>query len=184
RNDRGPDIPEIFAKMGRAGENWSRVWMDHWDGKNLDWPAPGRSGELDVDVARRWDSIVDAAERSGIYFQMVLQHHGQYSSRVNPSSVENPWNRKNGGFLDTPEQFFTDARARALTKAKYRYIVARWGYSPHVLAWELFNEVQFTDAMGHGQRDAVVGWHRDMAAYLRAQDPNYLLVTTSYDTSR
>jgi hypothetical protein len=35
---------------------------------------------------------------------------------------------------------------KGLTKAKYRYIIARWGYSPSILAWELFNEVQYTDA--------------------------------------
>jgi hypothetical protein len=27
----------IFPKMGAVGENWSRVWMAHWAGANLDW---------------------------------------------------------------------------------------------------------------------------------------------------
>ena len=37
----GHNVTNIFWKMGAAHENWSRVWMDHWDGKNLDWPASG-----------------------------------------------------------------------------------------------------------------------------------------------
>src|SRR5690606_29016805 len=102
-------------------------------------------GELDRQVARRWDAVVDAAEEHGVYFQFVLQYHGQVSTSVNPNSHENPWNAANGGWLESPSHFFTDERARRLTRQKYRYIVARWGYSPSIMAWELFNEVELTD---------------------------------------
>ena len=174
-----PDIPVLFDKMGAVKENWSRVWMNHWDGKNLDWPLRGKLGDLNLDVARRWDEIVRAASRNGIYFQMTLQHHGQYSSTTNPNWNDNPYNTRNGGFLDTPEEFFTNSRARALTKRKLRYAVARWGYAPSILAWELFNEVQFTDAAKQKKWDDIAAWHREMAAFLRAQDPYHHLITTS-----
>ena len=174
------DVADFFAKMGAAGENWSRVWMCHWDGKNLDWPRPKEGeGYLSLTAARRWDSIVEAAEKNGIYFQLTLQHHGQYATMVDPNWSENPWNRKNGGFLDTPEQFFTDEHAKALTKAKYRYIIARYGYSPNIMAWELFNEVEGTDAGRKQQYAPIAAWHKEMAAFLRAQDPNHHLITTS-----
>ena len=90
---------------------------------------------------------------------MTLQHHGQYSTTVDPNWPQNPFNTANGGFLSDPKQFFTDTTAKALTKRKYRYIVARWGYSPAVMAWELFNEVQFTDAAQNGQWANVAAWH-------------------------
>lgn len=178
-----PDIPTQFTKMKAAGENWSRVWMNHWDNKNLDWPT-GRKvapGTLDLEVAKSWDRIVEAAEANGIRFQMTFQHHGQYSTAVNPNWGENPWNAANGGFLAKPEDFFTDARATAYTKAKYRYIIARWGYSPAVLAWELFNEVQFTDAARQKRHADIAAWHKAMAAFLRQQDPQRHLVTSSSD---
>jgi len=176
------DIASIFEKMGRAGENWSRVWMCHWDGKNLDWPSGNKKlepGTLDLEVAKRWDEIVEAAEKYGIYFQMVLQHHGQYSTKVNPNWDSNPWNQKNGGFLATPDEFFSNPRAIAATKAKYRYIIARWGYSPNIMAWELFNEVEWTDAMAHKHVGEVAAWHNLMADFLRQQDPYRHLITTS-----
>lgn len=176
------DIAAIFAKMGQAGENWSRVWMCHWDGKNLDWPSGNKKlepGTFDLEAAKRWDEIVEAAERHGIYFQMVLQHHGQYSTKVNPNWDSNPWNQKNGGFLATPDEFFSNPRAIAATRAKYRYIVARWGYSPNIMAWELFNEVEWTDAMAHKHVGEVAAWHNGMAEFLRQQDPYKRLITTS-----
>ena len=242
RSDGLPDTPDLFVKMHDAGENWSRVWMTYWDGKNLDWPqpapvkpaavktddktnaqasdktkdapasdarvakdssgaadksaaaatvaaapAPVKLGDIDLNAAKKWDAIVAGAEKNGIYFQMVLQHHGQYASKdgfknssgVNPNWEENPYNVKNGGFLKSPDEFFTNPQARALTKRKLYYIMSRWGYSPSILAYELFNEVQFTDA-GKGKLDDQIAlWHREMALFLRQFDGYRHLITTS-----
>jgi hypothetical protein len=174
------NVVNLMAKLGAAHENWTRIWMDHWDGKNLDWPKVGSSfGTLSLTVARKWDAIVNAAEQSGVSFQMTLQHHGQYSSTVDPNWPQNPYNTANGGFLSDPKLFFTDATAKALTKRKLRYAVARWGYSPAVMAWELFNEVQFTDAAQNGQWANVASWHDEMAQFIRTQDTYHHLITTS-----
>ena len=178
------DIEGRLEKMGRAGENWSRIWMNHWDGKNLDWIQGQKvePGTLSLEVAKRWDQIVDAAEKSGIYFQLALQHHGQYSTKTDANWDINPWNKKNGGFLATPEEFFTSSQAIALTKNKIRYIIARWGYSPNILAWELFNEVEWTDSWARKHADEVAAWHNGMAKFIREQDPYKHLVTTSSTT--
>ncbi|WP_157947562.1 DUF5060 domain-containing protein [Abditibacterium utsteinense] len=179
-----PDYPVWFSRFKASGQNWSRIWMNHWDGKNLDWGNAGKSvelGQIDLGVARRWDGIVASAQQNGVYFQLVLQHHGQYSSKVNPNWADNPYNAKNGGFLQNPQEFFTDARAKELTKRKLRYSVARFGYSPAILAWELFNEVQFTDAAQAKNWDIVAAWHREMSDFLRSQDVYNHLITTSSD---
>ncbi len=185
------ELPEILKKMGSSGENWSRIWMNHWDGKNLDWNADKAKkiapGQIDLDIAKKWDGIVDAAGKSKVYFQLTLQHHGQYSSQKgykysnnnNANWEDNPWNVKNGGFLQNPEDFFTDIKARKLTKRKLYYIVARWGYSPSILAWELFNEVEGTDAGSGKQWQDIAMWHREMALFLRQFDGYHHLITTS-----
>lgn len=170
-----------FEKMGKVGENWSRVWITHFFGMNPDWPKVKQTspGQLDLDTLKKWDAVVDAAEKNGIYFQLVLQHHGQVSTRVNPNWDDNPWNKKNGGFLSTPDEFFSNPRAIALTKAKYRYLVARYGCSPNILSWEIFNEVEWSDAVFHKHTDEVSAWHNEMAAFLRQQDPYRHLITSS-----
>lgn len=177
-----------FAKLHQAGLNWSRLWMCNWGGTNLDWASDDNApsppiGTLSLRVATFWDSIVESAEDNSISFQMVLQHHGQWNTGANSNWATNPWNVTNGGFLKSPKDFFSDAKARALTKVKYRYIVARWGYSPSILAWELFNEVMWTDARAGSPADnaAVAAWHAEMADFLRALDPQHHLVTTSDD---
>ncbi len=170
-------IAKDFVKMHAAGENWSRVWMTAWDGRNLMWAV--KPGEIDLKAAAKWDDIVDAAALNHIYFQMTTQYHGQYSSTVNPNWDQNPWNVKNGGFLQTPQQFFTNPRAIALTKRVLYYTIARWGYSPNIMAFELFNEVQWTDAFkAHNYAD-IAAWHETMADFIKKHDPYRHLITTS-----
>lgn len=180
---KGPDYPVYFADMAQAHMNWARVWMTFWDGKALEW-SPDKTknpkrGYLLMDAAKRWDMVFDNAAKNGIYVQMVLQHHGQYTAKTDSNWQDNPFNVAHGGFLEKPDDFFTNAEAAKLTKAKYRYIVARWGYSTHLLSYELFNEVQnIGEANTHFQD--VVNWHKEMAAYIRSIDVSHHLITTSY----
>ncbi|WP_404421537.1 hypothetical protein [Nibricoccus sp. IMCC34717] len=178
----------VFPAFSSEGLNWARLWMAHWSSMNLDWAPNGqtspRPGTLDLQVAASWDEIVQAAERAEVVFQLVLQHHGQVSLSVNPNWEQNPWREgAPGGFLKAPQEFFTNARARELTKRKYRYIVARWGYSPAIMAWELFNEVHNAESLRQSPPATadVAAWHAEMAAYLRSIDPENHLVTTSVD---
>lgn len=177
---------KYLREFQQRGLNWTRIWMAHWANLNLDW-APTKAppipvGTLSSEVAAKWDQILSGAEEAGVYVQVVLQHHGQFATLVDPNWTANPWNVANpGGFLKAPSEFFTSDEARRLTKSKYRYIVARWGYSPAVLCWELFNEVQNTDAIRLEHSDAIVAaWHSDLAAYLRSVDAYHHLVATSF----
>ncbi len=179
-----------FSFMANAGENWSRLWMCSYGSNNgllLEGSSKisssyfGGVGKLSLQIAQRLDGVVELAEQNGIAFQLVLQHHGQFSTTTNSDWAANPYNLANtadGGFLDTPEKFFTDARAIQLAKNKYRYIVSRWGYSPSIFAWELFNEVQYTNGWSSSQ-SSVVNWHQTMSQYIRQVDPFDHLITTS-----
>lgn len=177
----GHNVTNVLLKMGAAHENWARVWMSAFATPgNLDWPKVSNTfGTLSLTIATNWDMVVSSAEQAGVRFQMTLHHHGEYSTTVNPNWPQNPYNTANGGFLSNPVQFFTNSMAKDLTKRKLRYAVARWGYSTSVMAWELFNEVQFTDAGQTGQWGIVQSWHDEMATFLRSQDPYHHLITTS-----
>ncbi|HEY5551603.1 MAG TPA: hypothetical protein VIK52_06935, partial [Opitutaceae bacterium] len=181
-----PYYKRALSEFQREGLNWMRIWMAHWGRLNLDWrndadPPQPKGSPIAADVAESWDRIVAAAEESGVYIQMVLQHHGQYSTRVNSNWDANPWNAANlPGALQKPGDFFISPDAIAATTRKYRYIVARWGYSPAIMAWELFNEVHWVDAISLDNNEAAVArWHATMAVRLRQFDTYRHLVTTS-----
>ncbi len=191
-NENGTDQWEdTFASMGSVGENWVRIWMTHfYQGTVLEWRSNKQYydgvGILSLPIAWKLDRIVESCEQNGISMQLTLQHHGQFSTNVNPNWNDNPYNivhaATDGGFLDDPADFFTDEEARRITKYKYRYIIARWGYSSAILTWELFNEVQYTNGW-ENNRASVVDWHNEMASYIKSVDSFDHLVTTSSDKS-
>jgi hypothetical protein len=169
------DYDEWFSAMSKAGENITRIWMAPW-AFGIEWR---KLGYYDLAEAWRLDYVVRKAEEEGIYIILCLMNHGQLQSGgLTGQWNENPYNVKNGGSLSKPEDFWTDENAMDLFKRRLRYIVDRWGYSTHILAWELWNEVELTDNYDFG---VVAKWHEEIAEYMRKIDPYKHLITTSSD---
>ena len=188
---------QLFTSLDAAGENWSRVWMTDFNRSALEWSAGHWSnlysgvGRYSLASAWRMDEILVSAERHGVYIQLVLNDHGQFSTFTNARWHENPYSSDNGGPVPaaSPHLFFSDATARELHERRLRYLVARYGAFANVLSWELFNEVQFigtsaTNMYGDpAVRAAVVAWHEEMGSTLHALDPQDHLVSTSSQPS-
>lgn len=167
-------------ECAEAGMNWIRIWMCSWGMTELTWtPWNNRYHgyrQYDMVIAQEIDGIFREAEKRGIYIQWVINHHGQYSKQTNPIWNENPFNIANGGFLREPPEFFTSEEAKHHYRNRLRYLVARWGYSTHLMAWEFWNEVNLTSGFDF---PTVKEWHEEMSQYLRGIDPYGHLQTTS-----
>jgi hypothetical protein len=174
------DFRRWLDDLSGHGGNYIRTWMSLW-GFAIEWEHLGNySGRQHR--ALQLDQVLEHARQRGVYVQLVLNNHGQVSTRVNPQWDDNPYNMANGGPCRNTWDFFTDSTARKLFKRRLRYIVARWGYAPNILAWELFNEVDLTDDYGQHAGD-IARWHEDMAAELVHLDVNRHLITTSLSGS-
>ncbi|MBN1563644.1 MAG: DUF5060 domain-containing protein, partial [Anaerolineae bacterium] len=170
-------------ELSAAGANYARL--------NLDAPwfigleNQGSLGNYDAAQAAAWrlDTILHMAETRGIYLQLVLIWHQLYTTtpetNVNrPDAAldwtDNPYHVGNDGTLAVPSAMFTDEEVTRLLKQRIRYSVARWGYSPHVFAWELIDEL---DAI-EGYTPTTAGpWLVDLTGYLRNIDPYHHLIT-------
>ncbi len=170
-----------LGKLADNGGNFFRNWQCHW-GWGLEWRTGGGYQGLkryQQNNSFYLDWMFDYCNENGLYVMYCLQHHGQVSSQVNPNWSESPYNAANGGPCANTWDFFTNPAAKAIAKNRYRYVLARWGYARSVMAWELFNEVDWTDQFDQRSTD-VANWHIEMAAYLKETDPYGHLVTTSY----
>ncbi|HOL67436.1 MAG TPA: hypothetical protein PKX93_08280, partial [bacterium] len=175
---------KIFQQMKQSGQNFCEVWMANWFAA-LEWieNRPGYRGAGFYNLRHAWklDRLLELAETNGIYLQIVLINHGQLSTYCDEEWPDHPYNEKNGGFLKKPEEFFTDTRAEQLMRRKFRYIVARWSYSPNIFGWVLLNEINLTGS----RRDfylspAVTTWYERLAGYLKKIDPYHHLVSAHY----
>jgi hypothetical protein len=98
---------------------------------------------------------------------------------VNPEWDGNPYNAANGGPCASPADFATNEMARQLFQRRLRYIAARWAYSPSLMAWEWWNEADWTPISD----PQMAGWIQEMTPVLRQFDPYHHLISTSYAQS-
>jgi hypothetical protein len=167
---------EWLDELAGTGANFVRLWMPSW-AFGIEWNDTGL-GDYTLRLHRAWqlDHVLAEAEERGIQVELALLNHGAYSTAFNSEWDANPYNALNGGPITSPEQFFTNAAAKALFKQRLRYIVARWGAATNLMAWEFWNEVDLTDRF---DGPVVAAWHREMSAFVRLLDPYDHLISSS-----
>lgn len=173
------DYERWLDKLAANGCNWARLWIGPQDLFALE--TPGGLGRCNQPNAWRLDYVTELAEHRGIRLMFCLESFN--SLRASPSYPlweQCPYNAANGGPCYLPEEFFTHPEARRLFRQRLRYITARWGYSTHVFAWELWNEVDIIEEYVSAE---VTPWHAEMARFLARLDPNKHLVSTSFANS-
>lgn len=174
------NFEHYFKKLNAVGCNFVRIWMCPWN-LYLEWAEPGL-GKYNLQNAAQLDSVLSLAEKYDIYIMLCFDYHGVVQKQQGYFHEnkwnENPYNQKNGGPCKTQSDFFSSPIAKKCYKNRLNYIVARYAFSPHIFAWEFWNEVDLTA----GKLEDIITWHREMAAYLREIDPYKHLITTSFSS--
>ncbi len=184
------DYGQIITNLANGKANFVRYWQVPFNKQALEWKNDGYTGGLGVysqQAAAMQDSMINLAKDKNIRLQLTLLQHGMFSETVNSNWADNPYNVALGGPLSKSEEFFYNTTAKQYTKKLLRYVVARWGYSSQVFAWELFNEVQFTGNFPNqtsAWKTGVITWHDEMSKYLKSIDPFKHIVTTSADDNQ
>ncbi|WP_285058638.1 DUF5060 domain-containing protein [Pedobacter ginsengisoli] len=164
----------LLPRLVKNGGNYFRTWICSWN-LPLDWKNginnhryQNSEEYFNPSAVRKMDRLVNLSDSLGLFMMLTLGQgthdakHGRYA-------------------VSTPE-FFVNEQAKAQYKNRLRFIVARWGYSPAIGAWEFFNEidnVQFRNAGNPIPAQHIVQWHDEMSTYLKQIDPYQHLVTTS-----
>lgn len=184
--ERWPQTSRVYERYFKAmrtqGANSVEIWLAAWS-LGLEWTPEWRGyhgiGQYNLMHAWELDQVVEAAEQQGIAINLVIHNHGKFAARVDREWDHNPFNIACGGYLESPDEFFTDPRARRDFANLMRYTVARWGHSPAILAWQLWSELNLAGEQGNTQLNPdVVTWHRDAARDIRALDPYGHLIAT------
>ena len=134
---------------------------------------PGASWEI--------DRVYEKAEHLGIMLMHCFLEGNSYAHKVAKPELRNRYNAMltmNGGPCASPFDFWSNPEADRFMKQQLRYAIARWGYSPNLMAWELANEVEDHDSGGR-ELPELTRWHQDQARFIKSTDPVSHLVTTS-----
>lgn len=175
-----------FESLSRAGGSYARIYVDVPWFIGLEW---GEAGSYRQEDAARLDALLELAAEYGIGVQLVLLwHQGVTTYTGSPVLVpeeparpdasadwdNHPYNVAQGGALSGPGVFFFDNNALRLFRQRLRYIVARYGDSPQIFAWEIIDQI---DRTANFTPDVADRWLREMAGYVRQIDPYQHLIT-------
>jgi len=175
---------EYFPAFHQAGLGYVRTWMCAW-WAGIEWSDKYDSrydnlGRYCMYNAWRLDRAMDLAEQNDLFVELTLNSHGQLRRDKFDAEWEyNPYSAANGGPCLTPSLVWSNPTAKEYFRRRYRYVVARWGYSQHLMAFDLWNEIDLIDGYGQLSPD-VAAWHKEMSEYLRSIDPWRHLITTHY----
>lgn len=170
-----------FIKMAENKENYTRVWTI---GKlGVEWE---KIGVYNLENSYKYDYIMELARKKGIYILFCFHWLRNLSGIVNyggrheevPPVLEggSPFSIDKGGPCKNMSEVFTLPEAKKYHKRLIRYMVARWGYSTSILAWEFWNEIHCVEEYNPKN---IRMWTKEMAQYLRGIDPWKHLITIS-----
>ncbi|HAM11395.1 MAG: hypothetical protein A2X04_12245 [Bacteroidetes bacterium GWF2_41_9] len=160
---------KIYPRFAETGGNYNRLFIMSGDldlGEEIRPSAgPDRGlGKINLDASWKLDRVIEMGEMLGIYHQMCMTN--QYN--FNLGWKYNVFNKENGGILESPKEYFTSEESMKYLEKRFRYVIARWGYSTAVFSWNLWNEYS---AQPGFEVNAAVAWHQRMARYISLIDP-------------
>jgi len=158
-----------FTKLEKNGCNLTRTWLCSWS-----FPIEYKEiGEYNQTSSEKLDKLIKLAAKRDIYMILCLDTYGSFMAEKGSWGENrwgtNPYNKKNGGPCENPEDFFTNPEAKKHYKDRIKYIISRWSYSPNIIAFELINEYNVPEE-----------WAREMSEYIKSINPHGQFVTISF----
>jgi hypothetical protein len=150
----------LFNAMQAAGENFV-VW----------WPLYSNSlisnsyDDYAVPNMKIVDLVVQDAQAKGIFLVFTIWDHPNLRGEGHAWGAGR-WSSNGFSKLSDIDAFFTAPEPWAWQENLYRYVIARWGYSPAIGMWQTVSEVNGTNS--YDQTDP---WHEKVNAYFVAHDP-------------
>lgn len=181
-----------FSQDGQPGMFYSRnvaayFWEDY--GTLLDWSVYGgtrvirfglvnnlafggypytNTGELNEEVVRNFESLLDDAEAHGIYVFMWFTGWGDWNTTGQTDWASNPFNAAVGGPAQNPTEVFqAGTPANTMWFEFVSRLVTRWQDRDNILAWEVLGEANLIQGITEAQGIAFV---EHMAQVIHAAD--------------
>jgi hypothetical protein len=150
----------LFNDMKKAGENYV-VWWPLYSNS----PISSSYDDYSIPSMKVIDAVVADAQKKGIFLVFTIWDHPELRDSTHAWGAGN-WDRNGFHLLGDINSFFTSEEAWAWQENFYRYIIARWGYSPAIGMWQTVSEINGTNS--YSQTDP---WHKKVNDYFVANDP-------------
>jgi hypothetical protein len=155
-----PSVERHLTYLKESGVTCLRLMLEYCHGEHRYLERP--LGRFVPAMVRFWDDLFALCERVGLHLLLTPLDTFFTWQRWN----KHPYNHANGGPCASPTQLLSCRRTREAIKARLAFATERWGASPALFAWDLWNEMH--PAMGEHRSDCFADYIDDVAPFLRA----------------
>jgi hypothetical protein len=159
----------LFDGMRQGRENYV-VW---WPQYSMS-PVSNSYDQYSLNNLGTIDVIVKDAQAKGILLVFTVWDHPSLRDSTH-SLGGGRWESNGFSKLGDTEFFFNDPEGWDWQANLYRYMIARWGYSPAIGMWQTVSEINLTSA-----RDRLDPWHAKVNAFFVENDPYRHPTTASF----
>ncbi|RZM10744.1 MAG: hypothetical protein EOP67_68020, partial [Sphingomonas sp.] len=161
-----PAVERHLEWLKAHGVTCIRLMLEycHHEHRYLEKPV----GRFVPNMVRLWDDLFALLERVGM--RVLLTPYDTFFMWIRWR--DHPYNRKNGGPCARRSEWLTCPTMREAIRARFAFATDRWGGSPALFAWDLWNEmhpahggddpataVPFIDDIGRWLRDYEIQRH-------------------------
>lgn len=149
-----------MREMVEGGENFE-MWWPQWTFNFIQNDYDNyQTAQLEL-----IDLVVREAEANNITLAYTIWIHQLLRTNDHPWG-KGLWNSNGFDKLVELEDFWNDPESRAWQENYYRYIIARWSYSPAIAMWQTVTEINGTESYENTDT-----WHEYLNAYFQEHDP-------------
>jgi mannan endo-1,4-beta-mannosidase len=161
RRDRGA-VEDHLLWLRDHGVTCIRVMLEYCQSEHRYFERP--VGRFAPNMVQFWDDLFTLLEKVGLrvllttydtFFMWIRWHH-------------HPYNRANGGVCASRAEWLTCPEMRVAIKERLAFASDRWGGSPALFAWDIWNEIH--PAHGGGDPATAAPFIEDVASWLRAHE--------------
>jgi hypothetical protein len=156
------DIPAVERHLGWLsdhGVTCLRLMLEYAQVRHRYFERP--LGTFSPNMVRLWDDLFALCEKYGM--RILLTPFDTFWTWLHWRW--HPYNRKNGGCLDTPSRMLLCGETRKAIKARLTFAVERWGGSGALFAWDLWNEIH--PAHAENSADGFEEFIHDLSDHVR-----------------
>jgi hypothetical protein len=169
-----PDLGPLYRRRDPTGVERHLVWLRdhgvtcirlmleycHGEHRYLERPV----GRFVPNMVRFWDDLFALLEKVGL--RVLLTPYDTFFMWIRWR--HHPYSRANGGICNHQRTWLTCLETRAAIKNRLAFASDRWGGSPALFAWDLWNEIH--PAHGGDDPGSATPFIDDIAPWLRAHE--------------
>ena len=167
-----PELAGLFRRRDLAGVEGHLRWLkdhgvtclrlmlEYCQGEHRYIERP--EGSFAPNMVRLWDDLFTLLEKVGLH--VLLTPYDTFFMWIRWR--HHPYNRRNGGKSRGRSHLLTCADTRAAIKARLAFASDRWGGSPALFAWDIWNEIH--PAHGGDDPATFAPFIDDVGGWLRA----------------